>query len=149
MPNGGSDCCGTCWFNSTHEGQAGYFDPARDAETRCVIRNLAIQDPYWTYCANHPHHNPERIDRPIGPVCVDAGGHPYRRRVWVESPDSEDIRQTLLRLLDGMPERPRPEYSFSLMLDEAVIDQLRRFGEPRAVPGLRRVCQFDPLAAPE
>jgi hypothetical protein len=25
MPNGGSDCCGTCWFNSTHQGQVGYF----------------------------------------------------------------------------------------------------------------------------
>jgi hypothetical protein len=149
MPNGGSDCCGTCWFNSTHEGKAGYFDVPLGAEVRCVIRDLLIENPFWTYCANHPHHNPEQINLPIGPVYVDAGGFPYRREVWVESPDSEDVRVMLLRLLDTMPERPRPEYPSSPKRDEAVIDQLMRFRERRAVPDLMRICRFDPLAEPE
>jgi len=24
MPDGGSDCCGTCWFNERNKGEAGY-----------------------------------------------------------------------------------------------------------------------------
>lgn len=149
MPNGGSDCCGTCWFNSTHEGKPGYFKAAPDVHTRCVIRDLTIESPFWTYCVNHPHHNPERIELPIGPAYVDSGGFPYRRKVLVESPDTEDIRLMLLRVLENIPERPRPEYPSSPKLDEAVIDQLMQFREPRAAPGLRRVCQFDPFTSPE
>ncbi|HTU23178.1 MAG TPA: hypothetical protein VMG10_34400 [Gemmataceae bacterium] len=148
MPNGGSDCCGTCWFNSTHEGKAGYFDTPPDAQVRCVIRDLVIEEPFWTYCPNHPHHNPEKLSIPIGPVYRDAGGYPYRREVWVESPDSEEIRLQLLRLLETMSENPVVEYPSSPQLDEAVIDQLMRFGERRAVPGLKRACNFDPLATP-
>lgn len=148
MPNGGSDCCGTCWFNSTHEGKVGYFKTEPGSRTRCVIRDLLIEDPFWTYCVNHPHHNPGKVELPVGPAYVNAG-YPYRRQVWVESPDREDIRLTLLRLLESMPERPRPEYPSSPTLDEAVIDQLMRFREPRAVPGLKRVCTFDPVAEPE
>ena len=152
MPNGGSDCCGTCWFNSSHEGKVGHFDAgpdAPDAQIRCVIRDLVIENPFWTYCANHPHHNLDKVDLPIGPAYVDSGGYPYGRQVWVESPDTEMIRLMLLRLLENMPERPRPEYPASPKLDEAVIDQLMRFHEPRAVPGLKRVCKFNPFAAPE
>jgi len=148
MPNGGSDCCGTCWFNSTHEGKEGYFDIPPDTHVRCVIRDLLIEEPFWTYCPNHPHHNPEKISVPIGPVYRNAGGYPYRREVWVDSPDTEEIRLLLLRLLDTVPERPVVEYPTSPKLNEAVIDQLMRFGERRAVPGLRRVCKFNPLAAP-
>lgn len=148
MPNGGSDCCGTCWFNSTNEGKVGHFDTLPGAEVRCVIRDILIEIPFWTYCPNHPHHNPEKITVPIGPVYRDAGGYPYRREVWVESPDTEEIRSLLLRLLETMPENPVAEYPSSPKLDEAVIDQLMRFGEQRAVPGLRRVCQFNPLAVP-
>lgn len=148
MPNGGSDCCGTCWFNSTHEGKAGYFDAPSDAEVRCVIRDLLIEEPFWTYCPNHPHHNPEKISVPIGPVVRDTGGYPYSREVWADSPDTEEIRLLLLRLLETMPENPVSEYPASPKLDEAVIDQLTRLGEQRAVPGLRRVCKFEPLATP-
>jgi len=31
MPNGGSDCCGTCWFNARNKGEARY-EHARDPE---------------------------------------------------------------------------------------------------------------------
>ena len=56
MPNGGSDCCGTCWFNRQNRGKSGY---PRDGEDRddayCEIRDAAVENPFWTYCANHPH----------------------------------------------------------------------------------------------
>jgi hypothetical protein len=149
MPNGGSDCCGTCSFNSTHAGQAGYFQSGVEAKTRCIIRDLAIEVPFWTYCVNHPHHNLERVELPVGPVYHSGGGWPYRREVLAESPDRPEIRALLLRLLAAVNERPRREYPTSPTFDEAVIDQLMRFREVRAVADLRRVCQFDPLAAPE
>jgi hypothetical protein len=149
MPNGGSDCCGTCCFNSTHPGQSGYFRNPDEGETRCVIRDLTIDVPFWTYCANHPHHNLERVELPVGPVYHGSGGWPYRREVIAESPDRPEIRQELLRLVAAIQERPRREYPTSPTFDEAVIDQLMRFREARAVAELRRIAQLDPLAAPE
>ena len=46
MPNGGSDCCGTCWFNRKNEGEAGY-GKGRDSsiEPYCDIRGQAIENP--------------------------------------------------------------------------------------------------------
>lgn len=67
MPNGGSDCCGTCWFNRRNKGQAGY-QHAFPGPTQCEIRSLEITSPFYTYCANHPHRRPERDEVPIGPV---------------------------------------------------------------------------------
>ena len=99
MPNGGSDCCGTCWFNSANEGEAGYRKGPPQGEAHCTIRGLEIETPFWTYCANHPHHNPERVEVPIGPVYVwndDANA----RRVLEKSPDTEEIRAELLNLLE-------------------------------------------------
>ena len=43
MPNGGSDNCGTCWFNTKNKGETGlgrFRDPAPDF---CSIRELAIE----------------------------------------------------------------------------------------------------------
>ena len=62
MPNGGSDCCGTCWFNSKNNGEQGYHGSEKEGVAICTIRNLEIPDPFWTYCANHPHHNQNKID---------------------------------------------------------------------------------------
>ena len=61
MPNGGSDCCGTCWFNSKNSGEQGYQGSEKEGVVKCTIRNLEIPDPFWTYCANHPHHNQNKI----------------------------------------------------------------------------------------
>ena len=146
MPNGGSDCCGTCWFNSNNEGRPGYHGGDRGGEVRCTIRDLVIAEPFWTYCVNHPHHNPHRVSLPIGPVYVDAGGFPYGRRIWTHSPDSEALRVQLLRLLWTVAERPASEYPAGRTLDEAVVEQLGRFREVRAVEGLRRILSFRPDA---
>src|SRR5215472_12960677 len=110
MPNGGSDCCGTCWFNGRNKGEAGY-DHADDTEASfCTIRGLAIENPFWTYCTNHPHHRPNRDPIPIGPVFIDAGGYPYGRNQWQPSPDTEMVRQHLLELVLAIQEQPAEEY---------------------------------------
>ena len=69
MPNGGSDCCGTCWFNRKNRGERDWPKHADNTlPDHCEIRDLAIEDPFYTYCANHPHRRPERDRIPIGPV---------------------------------------------------------------------------------
>ena len=146
MPNGGSDCCGTCWFNRVNDGKSGFPKPPRRDDAYCEIRSVAIAHPFFTYCANHPHHNPDRIDVPIGPIYV-SDGYPYSRRVLEHCPDEEEVRAKLIELPEAMPETPRPGYPSATGLDEQVIDQLMAFREPRAVPGLRRVIAFDPMAA--
>jgi len=140
MPNGGSDNCATCWFNRKNKGETGYGHAADPGEDFCIIRNLPIEeDPFYTYCTNHPHHNPLKVDLPIGPVLKG-----YPRAQWVPSPDSEEIRLKLIFLLDAIEEQPQPEYPAGMYLDEMVVWQLGEFREPRAVPGLQRVTQFDP-----
>ena len=110
MPNGGSDCCGTCWFNRANEGQREWHKHAdKSVSPHCEIRNLVIEDPFYTYCANHPHRRPDRDLIPIGPVMrwdesKESGLFEYPRHVWKPSPDSEDIRQHLLSLLGSIAE---------------------------------------------
>ena len=108
MPNGGSDCCGTCWFNSKNEGEAGYGHSRDDGPDYCTIRSLSIDRPFYTYCANHPRRRPERDAIPIGPVFVgDSAG---QRTLWKSSPDSEEVRTHLLEMLRTMQEVPSTEY---------------------------------------
>src|SRR4051794_9493395 len=109
MPNGGSDCCGTCWFNRSNDGSPGDPHGPDRRPAFCEIRGLPIDNPFWTYCANHPHHNPGRVAIPVGPVFV-CDAYPYTRRALVPCPDTEAVRAALLDLLAAMPEVPRPEY---------------------------------------
>ncbi len=144
MPNGGSDCCGTCWFNAKNKGQAGY-DHASDHEPAfCTIRSLPIEDAFYTYCGNHPHRTPERDPIPIGPVFT--GDESGTREFWKPSPDTEDIRQHLLILLARMEEQPHSEYPIGIYADEVVVWQLGEFREVRAVEPLRRVASFQPAS---
>lgn len=144
MPNGGSDCCGTCWFNQKNKGEPGYehaHDPDPDV---CIIRDLVIENPFYTYCINHPHHNPEKLDFPIGSVYVDAE---EGRKLWVESSDTEEIRQGLLKLLKEITEIPEDEYPSGIYRDEVVIRQVGVFKEKRAITDLQRIAAFNPKAA--
>lgn len=141
MPNGGSDCCATCWSNSRNRLPTRLLveDPT---PYHCVIRELRIDGPYWTYCANHHAHRPECDPIPIGPVFVDMGT--VGREVWMPSPDGEEIRLHLLALLRGMQELPGPGYGLDGYVERIVIRQLGEFCEVRAVIGLRRVAAFRP-----
>lgn len=146
MPNGGSDCCGTCWHNSVNEGQAGYERPGvgKGVKDHCEIRDLAIETPFYTYCANHPHHMPDGGAVPIGPVFTgDSDGS---REVWVESPDSEEVRLALLDMLDGLAHIvSQDRYPFpSPNIAQIVVGQLIVFREQRAVPVLQRLLQRYP-----
>ena len=143
MPNGGSDCCGTCWHNSVNEGQAGYERPGvgKGVKDHCEIRDLAIETPFYTYCANHPHHMPEGGAVPVGPVFTgDSNGN---REVWVESPDTEVVRLELLKMLDGLAHvSSRDRYPFtSPSIAQVVVGQLIMFQEQRAIPVLRRLLE--------
>lgn len=144
MPNGGSDCCGTCWFNAKNKGEAGYAHANDPEPDFCTIREVAIEVPFWTYCANHPQRSPERDPIPIGPLLVNRDG--TGRNVWKDSSDSEEIRRHLLDLLAAIVEPPSAEYPIGIYRDEVVVWQLGEFRESRAVQDLRRIVSFDPEA---
>ena len=122
MPNGGSDCCGTCWFNRSLEGRWGSANFNRDIPSHCEVRDLDIPNPFYTYCANHPYHRPDRDQIPIGPVFVDrsvmpketaamqkdSGSSESQRVRWHDSLDTEEIRQHLLDLV-RLPETQADE----------------------------------------
>ena len=146
MPNGGSDCCGTCWYNLVNEGEAGYERPGvgKGVKDHCEIRGLAIETPFYTYCANHPHHMPDGGRVPVGPVFTgDSNGN---REVWVESPDTEEVRLALLDLLDGIANvAAQDRYPFaSPSIAQILVGQLIVFQEQRAVPILRRLLERRP-----
>ena len=142
MPNGGSDCCGNCWFNAKNKGQRGYSHVGDFEPDYCSIRSLPIEDPFYTYCCNHPHRRPEPDPVPIGPVFTgDSFGN---REFWKPSPDSEEIRRHLLILLDQMEEQPESEYPIGIYADELVVWQLGEFRESRAVERLQRIASFQP-----
>lgn len=144
MPNGGSDCCGTCWFNARNKGEAGYEHAGDPEPNFCTIRGRAIEHAFWTYCGNHPHRRPERDPIPIGPVFVADDGD--ARKIWQPSPDSEEVRVHLLELLRGIGELPTEEYPIGVYTDELVVWQLGEFREERAVADLRRIAGFAPEA---
>jgi hypothetical protein len=158
MPNGGSDCCGTCCFNEKNQGRASYAhadDPGRDY---CAIRALNVGDTpsgaFYTYCANHPHHNPDRIDIPIGPVYVGVADPPRssiigaRREPWQPAPDSTKVRRKVIALAEHLSLDLQPEYPFGASLRLAVIEQLAAWGDTTALPALRRIAQADALPTP-
>lgn len=145
MPNGGSDCCGTCWFNARNKGEAGYAHTRDPEPASCTIRNLPIADPFYTYCANHPHRRPQRDPVPIGPVFI--GDSTGARKVWQASPDTVEVRQHLLALLGDIQAKPPSEYPIGTFADELVVWQLGEFQERRAVAKLQGIASFDPRSA--
>jgi hypothetical protein len=59
MPNGGSHCCGECYFNKavwetidlSREQLNDRFDHFVDLSF-CTLRQVNITNPFWTYCRN-------------------------------------------------------------------------------------------------
>jgi len=102
----------------------------------CEIRALPVQNPFYTYCANHPYRRPQRDPIPIGPMLGgDAEGD---RWITAPSPDSETIRR---RRLDLLASPPREQwYPLGPTAGQAVIGQLVEFREPRAAPLLEALA---------
>ncbi len=147
MPNGGSDCCGTCWFNRRNQGERGYPEGRdRSVAPYCEIRKVAIRNPFWTYCANHPHRRPDRDPIPIGPITRHVGDSMKNDRdVWRSSPDSEEIRLHLLALLENFVEHVmESRYPIGPDVGEVVLRQLGEFREERAVESIRWVSENIP-----
>ena len=137
MPNGGSDCCGTCWFNRSLEGKRGSSNFNHDIPSHCEIRDLDISDPFYTYCANHPYHRPGKDSIPIGPVYVGMG-----RKEWQPSPDTEEIRQHLLDIV-RLPEEQFDEgyHFFTHPAHFAAISQLVEWRDERVISALEEIAQ--------
>lgn len=134
MPNGGSDCCGTCWYNRSLEGERGNSNFNPEIPSYCEIRDLDIEDPFYTYCANHPYHGPNRDPIPIGPVFI---GMP--RAVWKESPDTEEIRQHLLHIVRSPQEHA---YLFpTISARDRAIQQLLEWRDTRLIPALEELSE--------
>ena len=110
MPNKGSDCCGTCWFNARNKGQAGYGHSGDSEPNLCIIRSLTIEDPFWTYCGNHPHRRPDRDLIPIGPVFVfnDADSRQSGCATPVASRAGRLPSLTVARYSGALPQRKGP-----------------------------------------
>ncbi len=150
MPNGGSDCCGTCWFNRANSGKTGSDNHDDSMPSHCEIRDLPIEDPFYTYCANHPYRLHRRVPVPLGPVYVHVdesferdGVTSYAswREAWVDAPDTEEIRSQLLQLLEE-PGTLSDNYPFhGENLVQVVVDELERLREPRAIPILEHTAQ--------
>lgn len=139
MPNGGSDCCGTCWFNRSLGGQRGSDNFNHEVPSRCEIRDLDIPDPFYTYCANHPYHRPSRDSIPIGPVYVHRDGE---REEWQPSPDTEEIRQHLLKIV-RLPEEHADEgyHFYTHPAHIAAIEQLLEWRDKRLIPALEEIAR--------
>ena len=139
MPNGGSDNCGTCWFNSKNKGERGmqaYMAHSHEpGPARCLIRDgLKIEVQLYTYCVNHPHHNPTGIDVPLGPVFMWEA-----REIWKRSPDTPAVREALLAALADVAENPRKDYP-TTSFGGVVMWQLAEFREARALPLLETIA---------
>ena len=144
MPNGGTDCCGTCFFNSKNDGLTG-FGPTSDKKGKsiCVIRKIEIPNPYWTYCPNHNGHNRDKIEVPVGPVTTygqDNSGK-ATMKVWLDPPDSEIIRETLLTELDKTSISRTAFFPSPTHFEHQVIRHLAFLKEKRALPRLYELTQ--------
>ena len=108
----------------------------------CDIRDEPIEDPGYTYCANHHKRRPVRDPIPVGPTLAAeyVGGFAYERVPLKPSPDAEEIRRHLLDLLDKFEETEAGDaYPSHPRVMDIVIWQLGEFREHRAVEPLRRM----------
>ena len=142
MPNGGSDCCGTCWFNRALRGQRGSTNFDHGVPSHCEIRGLDIPDPFWTYCANHPYHRPGRDQIPIGPVYVVDDALRSTRKEWQPSPDTEGIRQHLLDIVRLPDEHRDTGYHFyTHPAHIAAVQQLLEWRDRRLISALEEIAR--------
>lgn len=119
--------------------------PPRNGLCPCASGSTsAASEPFWTYCANHPHCRPQRDPIPIGPVFTDDGAG--EREVWQPSPDMEEIRQHLPALVAATNEHPVVEYPLGGHTEDVVVWQLGEFRGVRAVDELHRIAGLDESA---
>jgi len=136
MPNGGSDNCNSCWFNERNDAVAGIAKEEWEGAIRCILRDVEIENTHWTYCSNHPSANPNRLDFPVGAV-ARHDGETGRRVPLYPSPDTPELRDRLVGILDAMSEDRR-----AIGVEFTAMKQLGLWKELTATGGLRRVLAF-------
>ncbi|MDE2729747.1 MAG: hypothetical protein OXI19_17105 [Gemmatimonadota bacterium] len=154
MPNGGTDCCGTCRFNRANAGRRDFIRlPDENIADYCEIRELKIEVPFWTYCANHTDLSKRKYAVPLGPVYVHESvvdlvkpgtgkRDPHSdRQPWVDAPDTEEVRTQLLRFLEELEllSDSYPWHGKHLGLE--VVNELERLRESRAIPILEKIAK--------
>lgn len=162
MPNGGTDCCATCWFHS-HKLMEMKFGPEMrhqsPTDSFCTIRRIPVEEPHYTYCANHPYRRGEPDPIPIGGVDRGNGLHRWRTHPPLRDPD---VRQHLGALLERQaraergatthimhkpafehvigdpidPDAPKFEYPIGKGLIETLVEHAVEIRALEAVPGL-------------
>jgi hypothetical protein len=144
MPNGGNDCCGTCRYNEKNKDlEVGYRHFDEPGRNYCIIRGFPIADPFYTYCDNHPKHNPNKVLFPVGQVFRAKGDG---RVPFLRAPDTPEIREGLLGMLADIASRSPAQGSIASLIDIEAIKQLADCEELRAVPLLERILEHDPVA---
>ena len=68
MPVASSDCCGTCEFNTISQSEGRTPPGDQDRAFFCQIRQVPIDNPFWTFCHNHQRRNPLLSRTPRGPI---------------------------------------------------------------------------------
>ena len=140
MPNGGPDCCGTCWYDNANIVSGRHSTGPDEGFHFCTIRQFAPTDPYWTYCYNHRDWQPEGDPVPLGPAygIKNEAAHGYEREPITPFPDSEAIRAHLLAILESSGEG-----GLVTPLLEVALDHIEALGERRSIPALRRIVGGD------
>ena len=106
---------------------------------------MGIPDPFYTYCANHPYHRPNRDPVPIGPIYVHRVTGPLgegMREEWQPSPDTEEIRRHLLDIV-RLPEEHADEgyHFYAHPAHIAAITQLLEWRDERLIPALEEIAR--------
>lgn len=103
-----------------------------------MIRNVDIPNPFYTYCANHPHRNPARLALAIGPIYTgDSLGN---REVWIPLADTQENRLNHLELLRILSEIVPEEYPIGKPSLVVIFEQLVEWRESRAIPFLKHIA---------
>ena len=121
MPNGGSDCCMTCWFNpgakyppaedfkdkSSEEILALLESVPKPSDSYCKIRHFPVKDAAYTYWLNSNRHSYKQSPIPVGPVFEFSGDYQTNERhISIKCPDTPEIRDNLLEIANDMIGRP-------------------------------------------
>lgn len=142
MPNGGPDCCGTCWYNNANIVSGQHSTAPDEGMHFCTIRQLHVAEPFWTYCFNHRDRAPGGQPVPFGPAYRHAGGYPYKREPLGSPPDSAVIRDHLLSLLEGILHGDTSSLPGPV---SALLDHLEAIREFRALPLVAELAESDHL----
>jgi hypothetical protein len=121
--------CARCQFLAVRSAGPGSTPIAEAGPAHCSIRELPIDDPEGTFCANHSSLTPKPDRIAVGPVLRRSPESPEGNSILHETQDNRSVRDHLLDIVERIQVRSLAD----LTLREATaIWQLTEFREPRA-----------------